>query len=105
MPSNDGATVGFSGGAIISTPAVDPARGLVFVGTDHQYTQPDSVIACLQVAPDDWSAACYPPEAHFDSMLALNQDTGEPRWSFRARAPIGGRSPAVNSHASGYNRQ
>jgi polyvinyl alcohol dehydrogenase (cytochrome) len=82
MPPNAGVTGGFSGGAIVSTPAIDQSRGLLYIGTDHQYTQPDSVIACLQASPDDWSPTCYPPDAHFDSTLALDLNPGEPRWSF-----------------------
>jgi polyvinyl alcohol dehydrogenase (cytochrome) len=82
MPDNGGTPGGFSGGAVVSTPAVDVARGLLFIGTDHQYTQPDSVVACLKAAPDDWSPSCYPPDARFDSFLALDLNTGEARWTF-----------------------
>ncbi len=82
MPDNGGPTGGFSGGAIISTPAVDVARGLLYIGTDHQYTQPESVTACIKAAPDDWSRSCYPPDARFDSTLALDINTGQPRWTF-----------------------
>jgi polyvinyl alcohol dehydrogenase (cytochrome) len=82
MPDNGGATNGFSGGAIISTPAVDAATGLLYIGTDHQYTQPESVTACIKSSADDWSSRCYPPEARFNSVFALDITTGEPRWTF-----------------------
>ena len=82
MPENGGKPGGFSGGAALAIPAVDAGRGIVYFATDHQYTQPDAVVACLTVEPDDWNPACWPREARFNSLIALDLGTGRPRWSF-----------------------
>jgi len=82
MPDNGGKPGGFSGGAALAIPAVDAGKGLIYFATDHQYTQPDTVVACLAAAPDDWKPGCYPPEARFNSIVALDLETGQPKWSF-----------------------
>jgi polyvinyl alcohol dehydrogenase (cytochrome) len=82
MPDNGGKPGGFSGGAALAIPAVDVEKGIVYFATDHQYTQPDSVVACLTAATDDWKTGCYPPDARFNSIIALDVKTGQPRWSF-----------------------
>ncbi|MFL5251983.1 MAG: PQQ-binding-like beta-propeller repeat protein [Rhodopila sp.] len=82
MPDNGGKPGGFSGGAALAIPAVDAGKGIIYFATDHQYTQPDTVIACLAAAADDWKSGCYPPEARFNSIVALDLRTGQPKWSF-----------------------
>ncbi len=82
MPENDGKANGWSGGAIITTPAIDAEQGVLYISTDHQYTQPEAVTACLIAARNDWDASCYPPEARFNSVMALDLATGAPRWTF-----------------------
>ncbi len=82
MPDNGGKPGGFSGGAALAIPAVDAQRGIVYFATDHQYTQPDAVVDCLTVEPDDWNPACWPRDARFNSLIALDLGTGQPKWSF-----------------------
>jgi polyvinyl alcohol dehydrogenase (cytochrome) len=82
MPDNSGRPGGFSGGAALAIPAVDVEKDIIYFATDHQYTQPDSVVACLTAAPDDWKTGCYPPDARFNSIIALDLKTGQPKWSF-----------------------
>jgi polyvinyl alcohol dehydrogenase (cytochrome) len=82
MPDNAGRPGGFSGGAALAIPAVDAGKGIIYFATDHQYTQPESVVACLMSAADDWKAGCYPPDARFNSVIALDLATGQPKWSF-----------------------
>jgi polyvinyl alcohol dehydrogenase (cytochrome) len=36
----------------------------------------------LAAAPDDWNPGCYPPGARFNSLIALDLRTGQPKWSF-----------------------
>ena len=79
MPEGEG----WSGGAIISVAAADPQKGLVYFGTDHQYTQPASVLNCLDGVRDDWKASCWPADARFNSLTAVDIETGAPRWTFR----------------------
>ena len=82
MPENGGQLDSWSGGAIISVPGADVAKGLVYFGTDHHYSQPASVTACLHAAPDDWNPDCYPADARFNAMVAVDMETGAPRWTF-----------------------
>jgi polyvinyl alcohol dehydrogenase (cytochrome) len=80
VPDNFGRADGYSGGAVWDMPAIDPNRGLVYVGTGNNYTVPASVLACQQVNP---SAVCTSPDDHFDSALALDIQSGAIRWSTR----------------------
>jgi polyvinyl alcohol dehydrogenase (cytochrome) len=82
MPDNGGKPGGFSGGAALAIPAVDVENGIIYFATDHQYTQPDAVVDCLTVEPDDWNPACWPRDARFNSLIALDLGTGQPKWSF-----------------------
>jgi len=69
---------GYTGAAVWgSTPAVDPADGLLYVGTGNNYSVPAGV--CDQPG----QAGCTPPAAddHADSILALDMRTGAIRWS------------------------
>ncbi len=68
---------GYSGGSVWgSTPAIDPARGLLYVGTGNNYSAPAGVCT----APGE--TGCVPPAAgdHVDSILALDLKTGAVRW-------------------------
>jgi outer membrane protein assembly factor BamB len=68
---------GYSGGAVWgSTPAIDPARDLLYVGTGNNYSVPTGVCT----APGE--TGCTPPAAgdHVDSVLALDLKTGAVRW-------------------------
>ena len=52
---------GPSGGSIWTTPTIDPARGLVYVGTSNSYTDV--------------------PYDHADSVLAIDMQSGDIRWA------------------------
>jgi polyvinyl alcohol dehydrogenase (cytochrome) len=75
-----------NGGAVWSTPAVDPASNLVFVGIGNAYTAP--------------------ADQHTDSMMALNYTSGSIVWSDQYlgndiwTAPAGGPGPDFDFGAS-----
>jgi polyvinyl alcohol dehydrogenase (cytochrome) len=78
VPDNGGRTGGYSGGSVWgSTPAVNAAANLVYVGTGNNYTVPAGV--CTQPR----ETGCAPPAAddHADSILALDMTTGAIRWA------------------------
>jgi len=69
---------GYSGGAVWgSTPAVDPADGLLYVGTGNNYSVPAGVCA----APDQTGCTLPAADDHADSVLALDMATGAVRWN------------------------
>lgn len=77
-PANNGQAGGYSGAAVWgSTPAIDPANFMVYVGTGNNYTVPAGTCA----APGE--AGCTPPPAsdHADSVVALSLFTGTIIWS------------------------
>lgn len=55
-----------SGAPVWSSPTIDTARGLVYVGTGENYT--------------------HPTTANSDAVLAIDAETGELAWSFQATA-------------------
>jgi polyvinyl alcohol dehydrogenase (cytochrome) len=68
---------GYSGGAVWgSTPAIDPADNLVYVGTGNNYSAPAGVCT----APGQKDCAPPAPGDHVDSVLALDLRTGAIRW-------------------------
>lgn len=78
LPANGGKTGGYSGNAIWgSTPAIDPANSMVYVGTGNNYTVPPGV--CTQ--PDQAGCANPVPADHQDSIVALNMFTGKIIWA------------------------
>ena len=85
LPDNGGATGGYSGNAIWSPPAIDPARGSLYIGVGNNYTVPDDVLACQQKAIDEGEndADCAAPDDYFDTVLALDLKTGAVKWSRR----------------------
>jgi polyvinyl alcohol dehydrogenase (cytochrome) len=87
LPDNGGVPGGFAGGAFVNPPALDLDEGLVVAAAGQLYTQPASVTACLAADPDGWDEACFPQGAFFNSVIALDLRTGEPRWSFRGAGP------------------
>ena len=71
----------YSGNAVWgSSPAIDPARGLVYIGTGNNYTVPAGV--CTSVN----QTGCTPPAPndYVDSILALHLTDGSVAWSVRA---------------------
>ena len=84
MPDNKGATDQYSGGAIWQPPAIDPARGVLYIGTGNNYTVPASVLACqTALGVDELSDMCVPDDDYFDTALALDLKTGAIKWSRR----------------------
>ncbi len=97
-PDNGGAYDLFSGVSVWgSGPCVDRKRNRVYVGTGQNYTFPAALADCLQeaVGIDDLEArlmaeeSCRAeygsPDNHFDSILALNLETGDIEWSQRTQ--------------------
>jgi polyvinyl alcohol dehydrogenase (cytochrome) len=81
MPDNHGAPDEYSGGAIWEPPAIDPDRGLLYIGTANNYTVPASVLACQTNNPS--ATNCTAPEDYFDTVLALDLRTGAVKWTRR----------------------
>jgi len=85
MPDNHGALDQYSGGAILQPPAIDPQRGLLYIGTGNNYTVPASVEACegeaqaLGIADAD----CTEADDYFDAALALDMHNGAIRWAHK----------------------
>ena len=83
VPDNHGVYGGYSGGAIwATTPAIDKAKGLIYIGTGNNYTVPAEVTACIIARPND--ATCSAADDYFDSVLALDLKTGAIKWARRA---------------------
>jgi polyvinyl alcohol dehydrogenase (cytochrome) len=83
---NDGPTgCDYTGGAVWDTPAVDPGKGMVFVGTGNNYTATDAAVACKQAADENGTsdANCADPNDFFDSVLALSLSDGHIVWGNR----------------------
>jgi polyvinyl alcohol dehydrogenase (cytochrome) len=83
IPPNGGMAGGYSGGAVWgSTPVVDPATHLLYVGTGTNYTVPAGV------CETPTQTGCTPPAPgdHLDSVLALDLATGAIRWAKRTEA-------------------
>lgn len=86
----------FSGASIWgSMPSIDEERGQVFIGTGQNFDMPLDVQMCAQEAfnlhPGNPSAGAEEardcmspyPDNHFDSIVALDIQTGEINWSNR----------------------
>ena len=81
---------GYSGGGVWGhAPVVDDTRGLVYVGTGNSFRLPDAVMECIRNAVALGSTreaagmSCDPKfnQNHFDSILALRQNTGAIVWN------------------------
>ena len=78
---------GYTGGAVWgSSPAIDAKRGQLYIGTGNNYTIPASAQACVLAAGSDSVAvhACIAADDHFDSIMALDLETGAIRWATAA---------------------
>jgi polyvinyl alcohol dehydrogenase (cytochrome) len=78
MPDNGGQQGGYSGGAIWQPPAIDPKRGLLFIGSGNNYTVPEAVAACQNATPN---AQCASADDHFDGVMALDLKTRRIKWA------------------------
>jgi polyvinyl alcohol dehydrogenase (cytochrome) len=77
----------YAGGGIWSgTPLYDAKRHVLFVTTGNAFHAPPEVQACLDgnKARGKPLKPCYAPGVWYDSILALNPDTGAIKWGFRA---------------------
>ena len=77
-PPNGGQPGGYSGNPIWQPPAIDPLRGLLYIGTGNNYEVPASVTSCVAADP---TADCTAPDDYFDTALALDLQTGSVRWA------------------------
>jgi len=73
---------GYYGGSVWgSTGAVDKKSNQVFMTTGNNYAVPPGVVVCpVTAAP---ASNCMSPDNHFDSIIALDVDTGKINWSAR----------------------
>jgi polyvinyl alcohol dehydrogenase (cytochrome) len=78
IPDNGGKPGGYSGNPVWQPPAIDPGRGLLYVGTGNNYEVPASVLACVNKDP---TADCTAPDDYFDTALALDLKSGRIRWA------------------------
>ena len=77
---------GFYGGSVWgSTGAVDIKRKLVYMATGDNFWAPESVQACAAAAYSNGTTplACLPNDNYFDSIIALDLDTGVIKWGQR----------------------
>jgi len=73
---------GYSGGAVWAAPAIDQETKTVYAVTGNNYTVPDEAEKCQQEATEKEvsDTDCTAPDDYFDSVLALNLQTGAIRW-------------------------
>ncbi|XP_006363936.1 polyvinylalcohol dehydrogenase-like [Solanum tuberosum] len=87
LPDNGGRLGGYSGAAIWgSSPAIDIARGHVYVGTGNLYSAPPEVLKCQaaqnnRTTPPTVPDQCFGKDIHFDSILALDLYSGQIVWA------------------------
>ena len=82
-------STGFSGNSVWgSTPVVDTKRGSVYVTTGNNFSAPADILVCVAAAGNDNAAvkACMDavPGNHFDSVVALDMNTGAIKWATKA---------------------
>ena len=83
VPDNGEAPGGYSGGACGQPPAIDPAAGVLYVGTGNNYDVPQSVKDCLASADPASQSLCFAPDDYFDAALSLDLRTGAVHWAHR----------------------
>lgn len=77
---------GYTGSAVWgSAPAIDTKRKQVYVATGNNYSVPTEVTDCIGAAgsPEE-RAACVDPRNFFDSIVAMDMDTGAVKWVHKA---------------------
>jgi polyvinyl alcohol dehydrogenase (cytochrome) len=89
VPDNQGLPGGYAGGTMFAPPAVDVSAGLVYGTFGNPYREPASLAACNAAAPNGFSESCEQPGSYFESIVAFDLATGQPRWSYR----VWGHSP------------
>ena len=85
LPNNYGKLGGYAGAAIWgSSPSIDIPRKHVYIATGNLYSVPLNVSQC-QAKENNQTVATHPdqciePDNHFDSILALDLDSGKIKW-------------------------
>lgn len=75
---------GYTGNAVWgSTPAIDSARNQLYIATGNNYSVPSTLLQCMEDNPGQ-AEACVDPNNHFDSIMALDLETGAIKWVTRA---------------------
>ena len=85
VPDNNANPDGYSGGAIWQPPAIDTARGSLFVGTGNNYEVPQSVKDCLAASTPSAQPSCFDAKDYFDAALSLDLKTGQVKWARRVQ--------------------
>lgn len=79
------APAGYSGANVWgSTPVIDTARKMVYVGTGNNYSIPTDPAYTSCIAGGGTEATCLSPNDHADSVVALDMNTGAIKWATRA---------------------
>lgn len=87
LPDNSGRLGGYSGAAVWgSSPAIDISRRHVYVATGNLYTAPPEVTKCQERQNNQRGKPthldqCIGPDINFNSILALDLDSGRIVWS------------------------
>ncbi|KAJ7953774.1 Polyvinylalcohol dehydrogenase [Quillaja saponaria] len=87
LPDNGGRLGGYAGAAIWgSSPSIDVRRRHVYVGTGNLYTAPIEVQKCQEEQNNQTTKPSHPdqcvgPDINFNSILALDIDSGRIIWS------------------------
>ncbi|KAJ0039097.1 hypothetical protein Pint_22684 [Pistacia integerrima] len=87
LPDNGGKLGGYSGAAVWgSSPAIDVKRRRVYIGTGNLYIAPPDVLRCQelqnnQTTPPTKPDQCTGPDINFNSILALDIDSGRIAWA------------------------
>jgi polyvinyl alcohol dehydrogenase (cytochrome) len=75
---------GYNGGSVWgSTPVLDLARRLVYIGTGNNYFKPKTAAYAKCIADGGTEPKCLSPDDHIDSVMALDMDTGAIKWAQR----------------------
>jgi polyvinyl alcohol dehydrogenase (cytochrome) len=77
----------FAGGSVwSSSPLMDEKRHSLYVTTGNAFRVPPEIQKCVEANKGDQKKlrACYPKDVWYDSILALDPDTGAIKWGFRA---------------------
>ena len=76
---------GYSGAAVLGSPAVDATTGQVFVGTGNNYSTPDSATACENTAVSSGTsdANCTAATDYFDAVVAMTLSNGRVEWGHK----------------------
>jgi polyvinyl alcohol dehydrogenase (cytochrome) len=68
------------------TPTVDAQRGAVYVSTGNNYSVPLEAAQCVLARGLNEALDCLPADDYFDSVVALDLDTGAVRWATRVQS-------------------